>query len=68
MVIKQFSDFKDLPFIVKDFMDIVLRNMKIPKDIFSLEWSVHEICDNVINHSNSKLEALLKLLLILKTI
>lgn len=54
MVIRQFNDFRDLPFIVNDFMDIVLRSMKIPKDIFSaLEWSVHEICDNVINHSNS---------------
>jgi len=56
MVIRQFSDFRDLPFVVKDFMDIVLRSIKIPKDIFSaLEWSVHEICDNVINHSDSKI-------------
>jgi hypothetical protein len=56
MVIKQFSDFTDIPVIINDFMDIVLRTMKIPKDIFSaLEWSVNEVCDNVINHSDSKI-------------
>lgn len=35
-------------------MGIVLRSMKVPKDIVSaLEWSIYEICDNVINHSES---------------
>ncbi len=38
-------------------MDVVLCTMKqIPKDIVSaLEWSMYEICDNVINHSESKI-------------
>lgn len=36
-------------------MDVVLRNMKISRDLISaLEWSINEICDNVINHSFSK--------------
>lgn len=40
---------------VNDFMDVVLRSMTIPKDIISgLEWSINEITDNVLNHSNSK--------------
>jgi anti-sigma regulatory factor (Ser/Thr protein kinase) len=35
-------------------MDVVLRSMFIPSDIISaLEWSISEICDNVINHSES---------------
>lgn len=40
---------------VNDFMDVVLRSMRIPKDIISgLEWSINEITDNVLNHSESK--------------
>jgi len=55
LVTTQFTDGKDLLTITKGFMDIVLRNMSIPSDITSaLEWSVYEICDNVINHSESK--------------
>lgn len=39
---------------VNDFMDVVLRNMELPKDIISgLEWSMNEITDNVLNHSQS---------------
>ncbi len=55
LVTKQFSDYKEIAWIMKDFMEVVLRSMHIPKDIFSaLEWSVNEICDNVINHSQSQ--------------
>ena len=39
---------------VNDFMDVVLRTMTISKDIISgLEWSINEITDNVLNHSDS---------------
>lgn len=39
---------------VNDFMDVVLRNMPVPKDIVSgLEWSINEVTDNVLNHSES---------------
>lgn len=41
---------------VNDFLDVVLRNMEVPKDILSgLEWSINEITDNVLNHSQSKI-------------
>lgn len=51
---RQILDYKDVGTITNDFMAIVLRSMKVPKDIVSaLEWSIYEICDNVINHSNS---------------
>lgn len=54
LVTRQFTSFEDLPLIVNDFMDVVLRNMRTPKDILSgLEWSINELCDNVINHSES---------------
>lgn len=55
LVTRQFTIYADLPAIVNDFMDVVLRSMSIPTDIISaLEWSINEICDNVINHSESK--------------
>lgn len=53
---RQFRDDKDVAIITNDFMDVVLRCMdKVPRDIISaLEWSMYEICDNVINHSESE--------------
>lgn len=51
---RQMKSFRDVATITNDFMGIVLRTMDIPKDVVSaLEWSIYEICDNVINHSNS---------------
>jgi hypothetical protein len=59
---RQFRDDKDVATITNDFMDVVLCSMKhIPKDIVSaLEWSMYEICDNVINHSESKIGGLVE--------
>jgi anti-sigma regulatory factor (Ser/Thr protein kinase) len=55
-ITKQFQDFSEIPSIIKEFMDVVISTIRIPKDILSaLEWSVNEICDNVINHSQSKI-------------
>ncbi|MBP7499927.1 MAG: STAS-like domain-containing protein [Chryseobacterium sp.] len=35
-------------------MDVVIRNLEIPKDLITgLEWSINEITDNVLNHSES---------------
>ncbi len=53
----QFRDDKDVALITHDFMNVVLRSMSnLPKDIISaLEWSMYEICDNVINHSDSEI-------------
>lgn len=54
LVTKQFTNYQELPVIINEFMDVVLRTMRIPRDILSaLEWSVNEICDNVLNHSES---------------
>ena len=50
----KFSAYEELPALLEGFMEIVMRHMEMPGDILAaLEWSVTEICDNVINHSNS---------------
>ncbi|MBS1662553.1 MAG: DUF4325 domain-containing protein [Bacteroidetes bacterium] len=55
LVARQFTDYKDIPGITNDVMDVVMRSMPIPADIIpALEWSVNEVCDNVINHSESE--------------
>lgn len=55
LVTRQFLDGKEQFDVVNDFMDVVLRNIEMPKDIISgLEWSINEITDNVLNHSNSR--------------
>jgi anti-sigma regulatory factor (Ser/Thr protein kinase) len=53
--VRQFTRFEELPALIDRFMDIVMRHIEMPADILAaLEWSVNEICDNVINHSDSK--------------
>jgi anti-sigma regulatory factor (Ser/Thr protein kinase) len=55
LVTRNFFDEKEQTQVVNDFMDVVLRNMEVPKDIISgLEWSINELTDNVLNHSKSK--------------
>lgn len=55
LVTRRFINAEEQLKAVNDFMDVVLRTMTIPKDIISgLEWSINEITDNVLNHSNSK--------------
>jgi anti-sigma regulatory factor (Ser/Thr protein kinase) len=55
LVTRNFLDEQEQFKLVNDFMDVVLRNMELPKDIISgLEWSINEITDNVLNHSKSK--------------
>jgi hypothetical protein len=54
LVTRRFTDAAEQKSVVDDFMDVVLRNISAPRPIFSgLEWSVNEITDNVLNHSNS---------------
>jgi len=51
---QRFSSYEELPRVVNNFMEVVLRHIKMPRDIQSaLEWSVNEICDNVINHAET---------------
>lgn len=55
LVTRRFENIEDQQRSVNDFMDVVLRTMTISKDIISgLEWSINEITDNVLNHSESK--------------
>lgn len=55
LVTRRFVNAEEQLKAVNDFMDVVLRNMIIPKDIVSgLEWSINEITDNLLNHSDSK--------------
>lgn len=55
LVTRRFETAEQQLTVVNDFMDVVLRSMKVPKDIVSgLEWSINEITDNVLNHSESK--------------
>lgn len=55
LVTRRFENIEEQQKSVSDFMDVVLRTMTIPKDIISgLEWSINEITDNVLNHSESK--------------
>jgi hypothetical protein len=55
LVTRQFVNNKEQTDVVNDFMDVILRNMEVPKDIISgIEWSINEITDNVLNHSESK--------------
>jgi len=52
---KRFIDFQQQQDVVNEFMDIVTRNIILNKDIITaLEWSINEITDNVLNHSDAK--------------
>lgn len=61
LVTRRFENAEQQKSVVDDFMDVVLRSMPIPKDIISgLEWSINEITDNVLNHSESKFGGLIQ--------
>jgi hypothetical protein len=61
LVTRRFETAEQQKIVVDDFMDVVLRSMAIPKDIFSgLEWSINEITDNVLNHAESKFGGLIQ--------
>ncbi|UTW64559.1 DUF4325 domain-containing protein [bacterium SCSIO 12741] len=52
LVTRNFRDENEQTQVVNDFMDVVLRSIEVPKDVLSgLEWSINEITDNVLNHS-----------------
>lgn len=56
LVTRHFSDYNQQKDLVNDFMDVIIRNMEVPKDVLSgIEWSINEITDNVLNHSESKI-------------
>lgn len=61
LVTRFFRDEVEQKKAVDDFMDVILRNMELPRSIISgLEWSINEITDNVLNHSNSPIGGLVE--------
>lgn len=62
LVTRSFKDYHDVGWITKDFMDALIRSMNLSRDVFTaMEWSINEICDNVINHSESKIGGFVQL-------
>ncbi len=52
---QRFTDSEEQQQLVNDFMDVVMRNMTLERDVIAgLEWSINEITDNVLNHANCK--------------
>lgn len=53
--VQHFSSFEEIPPIINHFMEIIMGHIQMPGDVLAaLEWSITEICDNVINHAESK--------------
>ncbi len=49
---ERFKEFNQQQRLVNGFMDIVMRNMTLDRNVIAgLEWSVNEITDNVLNHA-----------------
>ncbi len=52
---RHFSSFEEIPGIINHFMEIIIGHIQMPGDVLAaLEWAITEICDNVINHAESK--------------
>lgn len=52
MAAHRFTDSDGQQQLVNVFMDVVMRNMTLERDVIAgLEWSINEITDNVLNHA-----------------
>ena len=52
MAAHRFTDSDEQQQLVNVFMDVVMRNMTLERDVIAgLEWSINEITDNVLNHA-----------------
>ena len=52
MAAHRFTDSHEQQQLVNVFMDVVMRNMTLERDVIAgLEWSINEITDNVLNHA-----------------
>jgi len=61
LVTRYFTDEKDQKNASDDLLDVIIRSMVLPRSIISgLEWSINEIMDNVLNHSNSLIGGLVQ--------
>ena len=55
MAAHRFTDSDEQQHLVNVFMDVVMRNMTLERDVIAgLEWSINEITDNVLNHAECK--------------
>lgn len=64
LVTRRFENPESQKKVVDDFMNIIIGYMNLPKDIISgLEWSINELTDNVLNHSNSSYGGLFQAIL-----
>lgn len=55
MAAHRFTDSDEQQQLVNVFMDVVMRNMTLERDVIAgLEWSINEITDNVLNHAECK--------------
>lgn len=51
---KRFHDAQEQQNLVNEFVDIAMMNMELERSVIAgLEWSINEITDNVLNHSES---------------
>ena len=51
---KRFHDASEQQSLVNDFIDIAMMNLQLERSVIAgLEWSINEITDNVLNHSES---------------
>lgn len=61
--VQQFHSFEEIPDTITHFMEIIMGHIQMPKDVLAaLEWSITEVCDNVINHSDSKIGGFLQVI------
>jgi anti-sigma regulatory factor (Ser/Thr protein kinase) len=61
--VQQFQSFEQIPDAITHFMEVMMGHIQMPKDVLAaLEWSITEICDNVINHSDSKIGGFLQVI------
>lgn len=52
--VQHFENFNEIPPMINHFMEVIMRHIQMPGDVLAaLEWSLTEICDNVINHAES---------------
>jgi len=54
LVVRQFNSSDEQQRVVNDFLDVTIRALQLARPLLgALEWTINEITDNVLNHSNS---------------
>lgn len=61
--VQRFKSFEEIPHVINHFMEIIMGHIEMPADVLAaLEWSITEICDNVINHAEAPTGGLLQVI------